>query len=141
MRSSSETSDCAICLENKVGLIAELSCGHIYHYRCIEEWVNKKNNVLRCCCICEKNTEIVNIIGEEPEEQKLVNTEQVDDTNYLTYYSNTQSNIYRNNQVAPTQPIINRQQMVNRQQIQPIANRQPRQYRPSYFDLFCCNIL
>ena len=134
MRSSSETSDCAICLENKVGLIAELSCGHIYHYRCIEEWVNKKNNVLRCCCICEKNTEIVNIIGEEPEEQKLVNTEQVDD-NYLTYYSNTQSNIYRNNQVAPTQP------MVNRRQIQPIANRQPIQYRPSYFDLFCCNIL
>ena len=49
MRSSSEESECAICLENKTGKVALLSCGHTYHYKCIEEWVNQKQNVLRCC--------------------------------------------------------------------------------------------
>ena len=42
MRSSSEESECAICLENKKGKIAVLSCGHTYHYKCIEDWVNQK---------------------------------------------------------------------------------------------------
>ncbi len=58
MRSSSEASDCAICLDSKQGTIAVLSCGHTYHYKCVEEWVNKKKNPYRCCCICEKNFNI-----------------------------------------------------------------------------------
>lgn len=54
--------ECLICLELLDGEISESSCGHIYHYRCIQEWIKKKGSH-RCCCICEENTEIVNIIN------------------------------------------------------------------------------
>ena len=54
--------ECHICLEYLVGEIAEVSCGHIYHLDCIQAWVAKKGNH-RCCCICQSNTEIVNIIN------------------------------------------------------------------------------
>lgn len=66
MSISSETSECAICLEDKEGFIAHLSCGHSYHYSCVQSWIKKKNNYRKCCCICENDTEIVKLIGEHP---------------------------------------------------------------------------
>ena len=63
---SSEESLCAICLEEKTGFIAQLSCGHTYHYSCAQSWIKKKNNLKRVCCICDKDTEIVALIGNEP---------------------------------------------------------------------------
>ena len=66
MSISSETSECAICLEEKEGFIAQLSCGHTYHYSCVQSWIKKKNNLKRICCICDKDTEIIGFIGEEP---------------------------------------------------------------------------
>ena len=54
--------ECLICLEILNGEISESSCGHIYHYQCIQDWIKKKGSH-RCCCICETNTEIVNIIN------------------------------------------------------------------------------
>ena len=54
--------ECLICLEILDGEISESSCGHIYHYQCIQDWIKKKGSH-RCCCICENNTEIVNIIN------------------------------------------------------------------------------
>ena len=53
--------ECYICLETLHGEIGEVSCGHIFHLKCLSEWINKKG-AHRACCICEKNTEIVNII-------------------------------------------------------------------------------
>ena len=63
---SSEESLCAICLGEKTGFIAQLSCGHTYHYSCAQSWIKKKNNLKRVCCICDKDTEIVALIGDEP---------------------------------------------------------------------------
>lgn len=54
--------ECYICLEELDGEISESSCGHIYHYKCIMEWIKKKGSH-RCCVICEQNTEIVNIVN------------------------------------------------------------------------------
>lgn len=139
-RSSSENSDCAICLEPKNRDIAVLSCGHTYHYKCVEEWINKKKNMSRCCCICEKTTEIVNIVGIDNNLENIPlydndnllqqrdyqitynnnyipNTYQNYDTDYFPYYSNTQRN-----QVVPENYNLERRQ-------------------PSFFDLFCCTIL
>lgn len=62
---SSDISECAICLEEKEGFIATLSCGHEYHYKCVQNWIKKKNNPNRCCCICDFDTEIINLKGED----------------------------------------------------------------------------
>lgn len=54
--------ECHICLENLTGEIAIISCGHKFHYKCIQEWIRKKNKYTKNCCICENETEIENII-------------------------------------------------------------------------------
>ena len=69
MSSSSLDSECAICLENKKIFISHLSCGHTYHYKCIKKWQQKTTNLKRSCCICEKDTEIINIIGKNEEDE------------------------------------------------------------------------
>ena len=56
-----EIDECCICLTLLQGELAELSCGHVYHLECVTEWINKKNNYRKACCICENDTEIVNI--------------------------------------------------------------------------------
>lgn len=55
--------ECMICLEPLNNEIAEISCSHKYHYKCIEKWIKTNNNILKACCICENNTEIVNILN------------------------------------------------------------------------------
>ena len=146
MRSSSEESVCAICLEEKEGLLAELSCGHIYHYKCIQDWINKKKNYTKCCCICEGDTEIVNIIGEDTlteEQKKLIgpclnetqtrveivtysNPNYSYDDSYFPYYQN--DHVHRN-QIVPVQNIVQTPSRVRNTE------------RPSFIDLFCCSIL
>lgn len=54
--------ECLICLEILEGEIAEVSCGHIFHYECLKNWIKNKG-IHRSCCLCDKNTEIVNIIN------------------------------------------------------------------------------
>lgn len=56
-----EIEECMICLEPLNNEVAEISCSHKYHYKCIKEWIKTNNNILKACCICEKNTEIINI--------------------------------------------------------------------------------
>jgi len=62
---SSDISECAICLEEKTGFVAKIDCGHIYHYSCVQSWINKKKNYKKCCCICETDTEIIQLLGNE----------------------------------------------------------------------------
>ena len=61
----SNISECAICLEEKTGFVAKIDCGHIYHYSCVQSWINKKKNYKKCCCICETDTEIIQLLGNE----------------------------------------------------------------------------
>ena len=41
---------CSICLENymKNDIINILKCGHKYHDKCIDEWIEKNNNCPLC---------------------------------------------------------------------------------------------
>ena len=65
MSLSRKVSECAICLEDKNGFIAKLDCGHTYHYSCVQNWIIQKNNLKKCCCICEKDTEITNLFNQD----------------------------------------------------------------------------
>ena len=56
-----ENDECCICLGRLVGELVQINCGHIYHYKCVKDWIKQKNNLNRTCCICENPTEIVNI--------------------------------------------------------------------------------
>ena len=42
MSISSDTSECAICLEDKEGFIAHLNSGFSYHYSCVQSWIKKR---------------------------------------------------------------------------------------------------
>ena len=149
MRSSSEESDCAICLENKTGEVAKLSCGHTYHYNCIEEWVTKKQNFLKCCCICEQNTEIVNIIGEDEYQETFIENTQVENTQVEnTQVENT--NLINNPEInyydsyLPTENIVYINMAHFRNRVAPIRQDQyneQRYTRPGFFDMICCSIL
>lgn len=64
---------CAICYEDilvsKTGR-AEMSCGHIYHIKCIADWMNTGANTCPMCrkvaCDLEKPTKISNslLVGQ-----------------------------------------------------------------------------
>tara|TARA_B100000575_G_C23080768_1_gene622678 strand:+ start:1161 stop:1454 length:294 start_codon:yes stop_codon:yes gene_type:complete len=54
--------ECSFCLEKLDNEVAELSCGHRFHFDCLTEWLNNKN-IRVCCCICQNETEIVNILN------------------------------------------------------------------------------
>jgi hypothetical protein len=56
-----EIDECHICLDLLEGELVEISCSHIFHYDCIKNWINKNKKNNKVCCICEKDTEIINI--------------------------------------------------------------------------------
>ena len=49
-----ENNECIICLEQMLvdHKVKILDCGHMYHYRCINEWINKKKEIN--CPLCSK---------------------------------------------------------------------------------------
>ena len=46
-----ENNECIICLEKMIigDKIKILGCGHIYHYKCIDEWFKRKKECPLCC--------------------------------------------------------------------------------------------
>ena len=56
--SSIESIDnCIICFYQLEYEIAELSCGHKFHFDCLKAWISKEKqkNIGNLCCICNKN--------------------------------------------------------------------------------------
>ena len=49
-----ENNECIICLEQMLvdHKVKILDCGHMYHYRCIDEWIKKKKEIN--CPLCSK---------------------------------------------------------------------------------------
>ena len=85
--------ECLICFydldsEDK----AVLSCNHIFHYSCIQEWINKKQNIFEICPICNIKGEIINII----ESQSIYQ-----DINYQNTNTNTNNHIPNINNHIP----------------------------------------
>jgi hypothetical protein len=53
IKRSNSTSKCVICLDNIMFILGNkkpLSCGHVFHKRCIDEWFTRK----RRCPLCRK---------------------------------------------------------------------------------------
>ena len=121
--------ECLICLEILEGEIAEISCGHIFHYHCIQPWIAKKG-VHRSCCLCEKNTEIINIINFPYQNEIKNNVKKYSEiqnislpvSNHITHRNSSQSNQPQQYQPQQYQPQIQPQQYQH--QIQ------PQQYQP-----------
>jgi hypothetical protein len=61
--------ECHICLEPLNVYIVKLSCGHKFHYNCVQEWIKKTKKINKPCVICEKDTEIIDIINEYIEDK------------------------------------------------------------------------
>ena len=72
-----EIEECMICLEPLNNEIAQISCSHKYHFKCIEKWIKTNKNFLKACCICENNTEIVNILSFD----SLINQNNINQNN------------------------------------------------------------
>ena len=49
-----ENNECIICLEPRVvnDKVKILECGHMYHYDCINKWIEKKGEIN--CPLCSK---------------------------------------------------------------------------------------
>jgi hypothetical protein len=49
-----ENNECIICLEDMLvdDKVKILDCGHMYHYKCIDDWIKKKKELN--CPICSK---------------------------------------------------------------------------------------
>ena len=39
----------------------QISCGHIFHYVCVQTWINTTKNITKLCPLCNNNGEIINI--------------------------------------------------------------------------------
>ena len=91
--------ECHICLELLVGEIAEISCGHVYHLNCVQDWIMKKGSH-KSCCICSQNTEIINIVNLPNTNQKIhSNTEpirKISETDSILPNSNQNNNNNKN---------------------------------------------
>lgn len=55
--------ECMICLEPLDTDVALLSCGHKYHFQCIQQWSKKIKTFTKLCSVCDKDVEIVNILN------------------------------------------------------------------------------
>lgn len=45
---------CSICLEdvNTKGVSKKLNCGHMFHFKCVYEWLKSGNTNAHCCPTC-----------------------------------------------------------------------------------------
>ena len=57
--------NCIICFYPLENEIAELSCGHKYHFDCLQKWMSDSKTVnSNLCCICNKDDiEIKNVFN------------------------------------------------------------------------------
>ena len=88
--------ECMICLEPLDTYVAVLSCGHKYHFQCIQQWSKKIKTFTKLCSVCDKDVEIINILNHNQ--------------NYVT-----DSNM-KNNKIYPTDAkLIQHNQKQNQQ--------------------------
>lgn len=56
--------ECIFCLENlQKKDQCKISCGHVYHYECVIEWIKTTNKITKLCPVCNIDGEIINIIS------------------------------------------------------------------------------
>ena len=85
-----DNEECMICLENLNDNLAVLSCNHVLHYRCLQNWINQITDIKKMCPICDIDVEITNIIENEPILESESESNNI--TNAITYYENSRNN-------------------------------------------------
>ena len=130
--------ECHICLDELVGELCVVSCGHHFHYQCVKEWMEKNKNFQKPCCICENITEITNIYYSMtgPNEDMKIDTEinnQITDV-LINYNENNRENLslVNNNYVYSNQDTNSNNRNTNSNQISVVEEE---------FRFGCCNIL
>jgi hypothetical protein len=104
-----EENDCLICFEDLDSKDkAVLSCNHVIHYSCLQEWIKRKKKITQLCPICNNDGEIINIIDATPiyneEFTQCINTYQ---NNLFNPNTNTNTNPNTNiNQNTPKTNVI-----------------------------------
>ena len=98
--------ECHICLDELVGELCVVSCGHHFHYQCVKKWMEKNKNFQKPCCICENITEITNIYYSMtgPNEDMKIDTEinnQITGV-LINYYENNNENYNNQNNNSNT---------------------------------------
>ena len=83
-----DNEECMICLENLNDNLAVLSCNHVLHYKCLQNWINQITDIKKMCPICNIDVEITNII----ENETILESESNNVTNAITYYENSRNN-------------------------------------------------
>jgi hypothetical protein len=69
--------ECIICLESLYSKDqAILSCNHVFHYKCIGDWIKKKKNYNKICPLCDNYGEIINIIEVPKKKTKDKDTDK-----------------------------------------------------------------
>ena len=94
---------CSICLENfnKKSKVSITSCSHVFHYKCIHEWLFK--NIL-----CPKCPNCNNEILKESENNEKIINDNNNDTNIpkIIQISKKENNKNRNNDVSSQNEIL-----------------------------------
>ena len=99
---SNVNNECVFCLENLNKYDnAEISCGHIFHYKCIQDWVTKTHNPNKLCPLCNDNGEIVNIIDKTINQNLDINS-NYQNLDINSNYQNLDINTNTTNQMLNT---------------------------------------
>ena len=93
-----EENDCLICFEDLDSKDkAILSCKHVIHYSCLQQWIKKRKNVKQLCPICNNDGEIINIIDAKPiyndEFTQCINVNYQSNNSYTNSNTNIDTNI------------------------------------------------
>lgn len=138
--------ECHICLEELVGELCVLSCGHHFHYQCVKDWMDKNKDYQKPCCICENITEINNIYYSMngPNEDMKIESEinnQITGVLIDYYKINSENENYSNQNTNINNSNLNNGNVNNRN----INNRNTTNNQISVveeeFRIGCCNIL
>lgn len=134
---SSLSDECAFCLEsiNEYDY-ATLNCNHIYHLRCIQEWVNITKNITKLCPLCDIDGEILTIQSGKKSDNTLIEEQSYNKKSNGVNENNTnqqsQSNRDENNQNNYNNQTNTSAHQPQRSQLEEIEDE------VSYF---CCAIL
>ncbi len=72
-----ENMNCSICLDDIDDNFAELNCSHIFHKKCIGNWI--KQNSQKTCPNCRCNITIIKITNNKKTEIKFITNEMTHD--------------------------------------------------------------
>ena len=128
MKQICEMEECTICLINLNYNVAILSCGHKYHYSCIQDWIKVKNKNI--CPICDNYFTIITIINQQIYDNDTVYQNSENNTTYQSHVN-----------LIPTTPHDNHINNHMNNHMNNHINNHPNRENSDKISCLCCNIL